>query len=56
MKFTIESINDAHVKYTGIEFPKLVREFKFMNIVKNECNIEKRLRIYVHQNGDKIEA
>lgn len=56
MSFTIESINAAHEKYTGVEFPKLVNEFKNMNMVICEINIEQGVRTYIHKNGDKLTA
>ncbi|MEJ7511945.1 hypothetical protein WL557_12895, partial [Staphylococcus lugdunensis] len=38
MEFTLKSIQEAHEKYTGPDFPKLFKAFKDMGMVSNEVN------------------
>ncbi len=54
MEFTLENIEEAGRKYTGVEFYKLVLEFVKMGIVENVFNIRDGVRVYENQNGHKI--
>ena len=40
MEFTLKSIQEAHEKYTGPDFPMLFKAFKDMGMVSNEVNIQ----------------
>lgn len=46
MKFTQEAIQEAHSKYTGLDFPKLIREFKLMGMLTNNFDIQTGLVTY----------
>ncbi len=56
MKFSLEAINEAHGKYTGVDFPKLIREFKQMGMLTNTYNIQNGSVTYVHKDGEEIKA
>jgi uncharacterized protein YbcV (DUF1398 family) len=56
MKFSLEAIKEAHSKFTGVDFPKLVQEFKHMGMLTNTYNIQSGLVTYEHKNGELIEV
>ena len=56
MRFSIEAIKEAHGKYTGVDFPKLIREFKRMEMLTNTYNIQSGLVTYEHKNGEQIKV
>ncbi len=56
MEFTQEAIQEAHSKYTGLDFPKLIREFKLMEMLTNTFDIQTGLVTYEHKNGQQIKV
>ncbi len=55
MEFTLETIKEAHGKYTGVDFPKLIQEFKLMGMERNEYIVEDGRSIYVDISGKVLE-
>ncbi len=51
MDFSIEAIRNAHMLYTGPDFPKLIKEFIHMGMVTNIVNIETGVVTYIDNNG-----
>lgn len=45
--FTLEHILEAHQKYTGVDFPRLIQEFKKMGITENVVNIKDGVVSYI---------
>lgn len=56
MEFTLKSIQEAHEKYTGPDFPKLFKAFKDMGMVSNEVNIQHGTSVYTNTNEQTITA
>ncbi|MDF2942629.1 MAG: Phage envelope protein [Herbinix sp.] len=56
MEFTLQAIHEAHKKYTGPDFPKLIREFRLMGMVTNTYDLRTGQILYVNKNGDQIES
>ncbi len=56
MKFTLENIEAAGKKYTGVEFYKLIQEFIKMDICINIYNLKDGFRVYENCKGDQIEV
>ncbi|SCT69030.1 Sec-independent protein translocase protein [Staphylococcus aureus] len=54
MAFTLSEIQQAHQQYTGVDFPKLFKEFKDMGMTYNIVNIQDGTATYVHQSEDDI--
>ncbi|MCE5113432.1 DUF1398 domain-containing protein [Staphylococcus aureus] len=54
MAFTLSEIQQAHQQYTGVDFPKLFKEFKDMGMTYNIVNIKDGTATYVHQSEDDI--
>lgn len=54
MAFTLEAIQEAHKKYTGTGFPKLIREFKLMGMATNTFNLKTGLVSYESKSGELI--
>jgi len=55
MEFTLNSIKEAHAKYTGVDFPQLIREFKLMGMDRNEYIVEDGRSVYIDKSGNKLE-
>ena len=56
MNFSIEVIKEAHRKFTGVDFPKLIKEFKLMGMLINIYNIQTGLVTYEHKNGEQVKV
>lgn len=56
MHFSLENINVAHKKFTGVDFPKLIQEFKKMGILTNSVNLQSGQVTYAHNNGELIQV
>lgn len=56
MKFTLEAIQDLQKRYTGPDFPKLIREFKILGMVTNVYDLKTGLITYESKLGEKIEV
>jgi uncharacterized protein YbcV (DUF1398 family) len=56
IKFSLEAIKEAQSKFTGVDFPKLIREFKLIGIKTNTCNIQTGLVMYENKNGEQIKV
>ena len=56
MNFSLETINEAQSKYTGVDFPKLIREFKHMGMLTNSYDIKTGIVTYKHQDGEQIKV
>lgn len=56
MEFTLENIKAAHAKFTGVDFPKLIQEFKIMDMVTNAFHLQNGKVTYVHRTGEQIEV
>ncbi len=56
MAFTLEAIQEAHKKYTGVDFPKLIRKFKLMGMATNTFNLKSGLVVYAGKSGEQIEV
>lgn len=54
MAFTLSETQQAHQQYTGVDFPKLFKEFKDMGMTYNIVNIQDGTATYVHQSEDDI--
>lgn len=55
MPLTLESIHQAHQRYTGPDFPKLIRVFKEMGIVRNHFDLETGQVTYLDRSGASLE-
>lgn len=55
MEFTLESIKKLHEKFTGVDFPILINEFKKIGMIENEFNLDNGTITYKHINGTKLE-
>lgn len=55
MQFTLEAIQEAQMKYTGPDFPKLIREFKAMGMVTNTYDLSNGQIQYVSNKGEHID-
>jgi uncharacterized protein YbcV (DUF1398 family) len=56
MQFSLENIFEAHAKFTGVDFPKLIQEFKKMGMLTNAFNLQSGQVTYVHKLGEQIEV
>jgi uncharacterized protein YbcV (DUF1398 family) len=56
MAFTLEAIREAHSQFTGVDFPKLIEQFKLMGMETNTFNLQTGVVTYVHTNGEQLEA
>lgn len=56
MAFTLEAIREAHSKFTGVDFPKLIAQFKLMGMRTNQFELQTGLVTYTHANGDQLQA
>lgn len=56
MRFSLEAIQEAHRQFTGVDFPKLIKEFKLMGMLANTYDIQAGLVTYEHKSGEKIEV
>ncbi|GKU24169.1 DUF1398 domain-containing protein [Clostridium folliculivorans] len=56
MEFTLEAIQEAQKKYTGPDFPRLIREFKKLGMVTNIYDLKTGLITYENKLGEKIEV
>ncbi len=56
MAFTLQAIAEAHAKYTGVDFPKLIREFKLMGMAANTFNLKTGVVTYTSNDGERIEV
>lgn len=56
MNFSLEGIKEAHSKFTGVDFPKLIKEFKLMGMQKNTYDLQTGLVTYEHDNGEQIKV
>lgn len=56
MEFSLEKINEAHSKFTGVDFPKLIKEFKRMGMLTNSYDIQSGLVTYEHKDGEQIKV
>jgi uncharacterized protein YbcV (DUF1398 family) len=56
LEFTLDNIKDAHAKFTGVHFPKLIQEFKKMEMVTNAFNLQSGKVTYAHRAGEQIEV
>lgn len=54
MTFSLAAIQEAHSKFTGVDFPKLIKEFQRMGMVKNSFNLQNGVVAYEHQEGEQI--
>lgn len=55
MDFTLQAIQEAQAKYTGSDFPKLIREFKRIGVVKNIYDLSNGTIVYEDKDGITIE-
>jgi len=56
MEFTLGAIQEAQMKYTGPDFPKLIREFKLMGMIINIYNLNTGQIVYLNKDGERIEV
>jgi uncharacterized protein YbcV (DUF1398 family) len=56
MEFSLQAIQEAHSKYTGPDFPKLIREFKSMGMVTNIYDLSSGMILYVDKDGNSLES
>lgn len=56
MNFSLEAINEAHSKFTGVDFPKLIKEFKLMGMQTNSYDIQTGIITYEHKNSEQIKV
>lgn len=56
MEFSLENIKEAHGKFTGVDFPKLIQEFKKMGMLTNAFNLQSGQVTYAHKLGEQIEV
>ena len=56
MEFTLQAIQEAHSKFTGPDFPKLIREFKAMGMASNIYDLSSGMVIYVDQDDNHLES
>ena len=56
MEFSLQAIEEAHKKYTGPDFPKLIQEFKLMGMVSNIYDLSSGMIIYVDKAGQSLES
>lgn len=54
MNFSLEKIQEAHGKFTGVDFPKLIQAFKNMGMLTNTYNLQSGQVTYTHTKGEKI--
>ncbi|WP_436854296.1 DUF1398 domain-containing protein [Staphylococcus caeli] len=52
--FSKASIHQAHTQYTGVDFPKLFKAFKNMDMAFNTVNVQEGTTTYTHKDGTKI--
>lgn len=56
MNFSLEAIKEAHSKFTGVDFSKLIKEFKLMGMVTNSYDVQTGVVLYEHKNGEQIKV
>lgn len=56
LEFSLEAIQQAHSQYTGVDFPKLIHQFKLMGMKTNTCDIQSGIVVYEHTNGERIQV
>lgn len=54
MEFSLDNIKEAHSKFTGVDFPKLIQEFKKMGMLTNTFQLETGKVTYAHRGGEQI--
>lgn len=52
--FTLETILEAHARFTGPDFPKLIARFKELGMVSNQVDIELGKVTYIAQDGSLL--
>jgi uncharacterized protein YbcV (DUF1398 family) len=56
VNFTLENIKQAHAKFTGVDFPKLVEAFKKMGMLTNTFDLQTGKVSYSHREGKQLEV